>query len=42
MHRILIPAAVLATAVYVTVLGFVTFISIYLSESIDTLKKQDE
>jgi len=35
-------AAVLATAVYVTVLGFVTFISIYLSESIDTLKKQDE
>lgn len=34
-------AAVLATTVYVTVLGFVTFISLYLSESIDTLKKKD-
>ena len=35
-------AAVLATAVYVTVLGFVTFISLYLSELIDTLKKKDD
>lgn len=34
-------SAVLATLVYVTVLGFTTFVSLYLSESIDTLKKEE-
>jgi len=33
-------SAVLATAVYVTILGFSTLISILLSDSIDTLKKK--
>lgn len=33
--------AVLATLVYVTLLAFVTFISLYLAESIDNLKKKE-
>ena len=32
-------AALLATVSYVTILGFVTFVSMYLSETIDSLKK---
>jgi len=34
------PAAVLATAVYVTVLGFVTWVSIWLKDGVDEAKKK--
>lgn len=35
------PAALLATIVYVTVLGFVTFVSVYLAESIENIKTEE-
>lgn len=34
--------ALIATSVYVTVLGFVTFVSLYLAESIDTIRKKED